>query len=104
MIKKQDLINEYNKRNPGYYITGIKKLAPEQIESCRKRGARSLEDLYESPSDAKISSYNKILRDYTPREIIAVQGSCHTYSVLLEAGNGDILHITQQNNYLVNVG
>lgn len=103
MATKAQQVKEYNDNNPGYYITGIKSLSSEQINAYRKYGAGSLDELYKSPSDAKKSSYNKILRDYSPREIIAVQGSCHTYSVILEAGNGDILHITQQNNYLVKV-
>jgi hypothetical protein len=62
-----------------------------------------LDDLYQKPSEAKKASYNTILRTYNPKQIISVQGACFSYSVLLEAENGDVLHITKDNNYLVKV-
>lgn len=103
MITKLDRIKEYNQNNPGYNITATKRMTEQDLAWYEKWGARSLDDLYKNPSDAKRSSYNAILRDYKPRRIIGVQGSCHTYSVVLEAANGDILHITARNNYLVTV-
>lgn len=102
-MKTSDRIEAYNKNNPGYNITGIKKMDLESIEARRKYGARSLEDLYIRPSDAKRSSYNYILKTYAPADIIALAGSCRQYSVLLKAGNGDILHITRANTYLIDV-
>lgn len=101
MITKLDRIKEYNQKNPGYNITATKRMTASDLEWYQKWGAGSLRELYKNPSDAKVASYNAILRDYKPRRIIGVQGSCHTYSVVLEAGNGDILHITARNNYLV---
>ena len=102
-MNKKQRIEEYNKNNPGYNITGIKTMDLEYIEARRKYGAGSLEDLYKNPSNAKRSSYNSILNRYAPADIIALQGSCHSYSVLLRAGNGDILHITRANTYLIDV-
>lgn len=102
-MNKQERIAEYNKNNPGYAITNIKRLNQDQIEGYGWNGNKSLYDLYQKPSQAKIDSYNQIFFDYHPNKIIGIQGSCYSYSVLLEAENGDILHITKDNNYLVEV-
>lgn len=102
-MKTRERIDEYNKNNAGYYITGIKKMDRESLEARRKWGAGSLNELYARPSDAKISSYNDILNTYKPSDIIAVAGSCSSYSVLLRADNGDVLHITRGNNYLIDL-
>lgn len=101
-MTKQDKIKAYNSKNDGYNITNIKKMTQEQIENYRVYGDKSLYELYADPSQLKIDSYNEILATYKP-EIIGVQGSCFSYSVLLKADNGDILHITKDNNYLVEV-
>lgn len=102
-ITKADRVKAYNELNSGYYITGIKKMTSEQIEGYRRWGKNSLYELYDNPSDLKVDSWNKILRDYSPDKIISVQGSSHSYSVLLVAENGDTLHITRENNYLIEV-
>lgn len=96
-------VEEYNKNNPGYYITNIKNTTPDQIAGAIKYGSKSLQECYKSPSDRKISSYNGIIKRYAPAQVLAVQGSCQQYTVLLRAGNGDILHVTHGNVYLVNV-
>lgn len=103
MTTKADKIKQYNQGASGYNITGIKKMTSAQVEGYRRYGEKDLHDLYKNPSVYKINSWNKILTDYSPIEIIGVQGSCHSYSVLLVAENGDTLHITKDNNYLVEV-
>lgn len=100
-ITKREQIEQYNLDNPGYHITGIKSMTKDQLAGYRKYGASSLTELYSNPSQAKKDSYADILRQYNAYNVIRVQGSCHTYSVLLRAGNGDLLHITKGNNYLV---
>lgn len=94
-------IEEYNNLYPSYNITGIKKLTTDQIESYIIYGSRSLDECYQSYSDAKRASYEEILQTYNPNAILAVQGSTFSYSVLLVANNGDKLLITKGNNYLV---
>lgn len=95
-------VAEYNSEHD-YQITGIKSMTVEQIESYKKYGSKSLDEHYQKPSDAKRDSYQWILSKYKPQEILAVQGNSMTYSVLLIAENGDTLHITRDNNYLVEV-
>lgn len=102
-ITKRDIINEYNTVNPGYDITGTMKMSTDHIEARIKYGARDLDDLYQSYSNAKRDSYADILATYKPRRILALAGSCFSYTVLLIAGNGDTLLITKSNNYLVEV-
>ncbi len=102
-MTKQERITEYNQLNRGYNITGIKKVTSEHLEWFRCNGIKSLDDLYQSYSDAKRSSYRDILDTYKPVEIIGLQGSSMAYSVTLKASNGDILWITRDNNYLVDV-
>ena len=101
-MNKQQRIQEYNLVNKGYNITNIKKMNNETIEAYGKWGASSLNELYANPSNAKKASYKDIINTYNP-EIISVQGSCHSYSVILRASNGDILHITKSNNYLIDI-
>ncbi len=102
-MTKQERIKEYNRVNSGYNITGIKKVNSGHLQWLRVNGAKSLDDLYKSYSDAKESSYKQILDDYQPLEIIGLQGSSMAYSVTLKAGNGDLLWITRDNNYLIEV-
>lgn len=102
-MNKQQRITEYNTKNRGYYITNIKKMTSEQLASYKKWGVDSLYKLYDNPSNAKISSWQDILATYNPIQIIAVQGSHHSYSVILQASNNDYMHITKANNYLVEV-
>jgi hypothetical protein len=96
-------IQEYNEKNKSYNITGIKKYTPEQLNYIKLNSAKSLDELYQNCSDIKRSSYNDIINTYEPIRILGVQGSCHSYSVILIAGNYDIVHITRANNYLVEV-
>ncbi len=100
---KKERIAIYNAVNKGYNISDIKKLTLEQIRGYENFGAKSLYELYQKPSNNKIESYNYILATYKPKEILCVQGSCNTYSVLLVAENDNILHITKGNNYLVKI-
>lgn len=100
---KQDIIKEYNENNPGYNITAIKTLDKGAMNAYEQWGKSSLYDLYDKPSQAKIDSWNEIIKTYSPDEILAVVGNSYSYSVLLIAGNGDVLHITRSNNYLVEV-
>ena len=103
MATKADKVKQYNELNSGYNITGIKKMTEDEIELRAKYGEDDLYGLYAKPSDAKIEAWEWIHRAYKPSRIISVQGSCMTFSVLLEADNGDVLHITRDNNYLVEV-
>jgi hypothetical protein len=102
-MSKHDRITEYNRANALYNITDIKRMSTDDIANYKKWGKSSLYELYDRPSDAKVTSYRDILATYDPREIITVQGSCHSYSVILQAGNGDYLHITKCNNYLIDI-
>jgi hypothetical protein len=102
-MKKAQRIKEYNASNKGYAITGIKKCSKAELDWARANHAKSLDELYNSYSNAKRSSYNDILQTYKPDEIIGLQGSSMAYSVTLVADNGDTLWITRCNNYLVEV-
>lgn len=102
MTKAQQL-QQARELHPSYYITGVKTMTQEQIDSYEKYGSSSLNELYVKPSDAKISSYNAILRTYQPSKIHSVQGSAHSYSVLLTTHDGIVMHITKANNYIVKV-
>jgi hypothetical protein len=99
---KQNKIKAYNDQYPSYAITGIKKMSKDSINYSKVNGYKSLNELYNSYSDAKYSSYQAILATYNP-EIIDVSGNSMSYSVLLKADNGDVLHITRKNNYLIEV-
>ena len=101
-MTKYDKIKQYNEQT-GYNITNTKNMTLDNIANYRRYGKRSLDDMYIRPSDYKVASYKAILDKYQPREIIGVQGSCHSYSVVLQASNGDYLHITKDNNYLINI-
>lgn len=103
-MNKQDQIKQYNDKT-GYNITNTKNMTLDNIKlyGYGFNTKTSLQELYKNPSNEKITSYKLILDKYKPKEIIAVQGSCHSYSVLLQAENGDYLHITKSNNYLINI-
>ena len=102
-MTKADKIKAYNELY-NYHITGIKKMTAEQLNNYKRYNQyNSLYELYQKPSQAKIDSYNNIFTDYEPKEIISIQGNCMTYSVILIAKNGSVLHITRDNNYLIEV-
>lgn len=100
-ILKEERVARFNKQNPNYYITGIKKMSAEEYASRIKYGTKSLYECYANPSQAKQKSYNDILQTYQPIEILSVIGSSHSYSVLLLDENNHLLLITKSNNYLV---
>jgi len=100
-MTKAQRIKEYNATNKGYNITGIKKVNNEHLQWLNVNGAKSLDELYNSYSDAKRSSYQAILNTYKPSKIIGLRGSSMAYSVTLVAENGATLWITRDNNYLV---
>lgn len=102
-MRKQDKINEYNSKNKDYNITNTKTISQDSLDYMRVNDDKSLYEKYDKPSYLKIDSWNEILQTYKPQEIISVQGSHFAYSVYLIAENGDILHITKSNNYLVKV-
>jgi hypothetical protein len=102
-MTKAQRIKEYNEKNSNYNITGIKKVNKEHLQWLALNGAKSLDELYNTYSNAKRSSYNDILDIYKPIKIIGLQGSSMTYSITLKASNGDILWITRDNNYLIEV-
>lgn len=102
-MTRREQIKQYNIDNPGYNITAVKKFYGKPQDLSSVWSSKSLYELYQKPSDAKIESWEEILRTYQPREILSVQGSVHTYSVHLIASNGDVLHITRSNNYLLEV-
>lgn len=88
--------------HPSYNITAVKTMSREELESREAWGSDSLEDLYDNPSQAKRESYEAIIRQYNP-DILAVAGSSMAYSVLLKTEDGVYMHITRDNNYLVEV-
>lgn len=100
-MTKQEQVKEYNNLHYKYNITGIKKMTTAEIESRIIYGKKSLDELYNTYSNAKRQSYADILATYQPQSILGLAGSCFSYSVLLVAGNGDKLLITKSNNYLV---
>lgn len=100
-ITKRERIDQYNKQY-NYHITNIKKLPREHVEYRLTHGAWSLDELYKSYSDAKRQSYQWILDTYKPTRI-GLEGNCMTYSAVIQAANGDILWITRDNNYIVEV-
>lgn len=87
---------------PSYNITGIKTMTQAELANRFKYGAATLDELYQNPSDAKVASYNDILRTYQPAAM-TLSGNSMTYSVLLRTHDGLTLHITRDNNYLVTV-
>lgn len=102
-MTKAERIKKYNEANPSYNITNIKKMTVEQLNYYRVWGKTDIWDLYDKPSHAKVESWQEIKMTYNPSTIIGAVGNSMTYSVVIEAGNGDILHITKQNNYLIDV-
>jgi hypothetical protein len=102
-MTKADKIKQYNIDNQGYNITNIKKMTTQDLAYYRTYGKQSLRELYTRHSDAKQDSWDEIVRTYQPQEVLGMVGNSMTYSVLLVAGNGDTLHITKDNNYLVEV-
>ena len=100
---KVERIKEYNIANRDYNITGIKKISKDNLNYQKVHFAKSLDELYNSYSDLKDISYKKILQTYEPLQIIGLQGSSVSYSVTLQAKNGDYLWITRDNNYLLEV-
>lgn len=100
-MTKVERIKAYNDLYLGFNITGIKKMTEDEIESRIQWGERSLRDVYKRPSDAKLEAYDDLIEQYHPKSILAIQGNSQSFSVLLVAWNGDTLHITKDNNYLV---
>lgn len=100
-MTKTERIEAYNELYPRFNITGIKKMTEDEIESRIQWGGRSLRDVYKRPSDAKLEAYDDLIEQYRPKSILAVHGNSQSFSVLLVAWNGDTLHITKDNNYLV---
>lgn len=72
-LTKRERIAEYNNLHYKYNITGIIKMTTGDIESRIKYGARSLDDLYQTYSNAKRESYNDIIATYQPNAILALQ-------------------------------
>lgn len=102
-MTKAERVKKYNELYEGYHITNIKRMTQNEIDYYRHYGKGSLHELYKQPSQAKLDSWRKIWVQYEPLEILGFVGSSHTYSVMLVAKNGSLLHITPSNNYLVEV-
>lgn len=100
-MKKADKIKAYNELNSGYHITNIKKVDREFIDRLGDYGVNDLYELYAKPSELKVEAWDWIHRTYEPKRVILVSGNSMAFSVWLEAKNGDVLHITKGNNYLV---
>ena len=103
MTTKAQKLAEARELYPRYNITGVKTMTQAEIESREAWGKKSLDDVYANPSEAKRSSYASLMRQYNPQQVIAVSGNSMVYSVLLVAENGMVMHITRDNNYLVEV-
>lgn len=100
-LTRAQQIKQYNELNPSYNITRVKRMTREQIASWRQWSESDLYELYQNPSYAKRASWSKIFDDYNPSEVLGVCGNSMAYSVILRADNGDLLHITRDNNYLI---
>lgn len=103
MTTKAELIKAYNTLYPTYNITNIKKMTQGEVDYYKHYGSSSLDELYKRPSYAKLNSWDEIVRTYEPQEVLGFVGNSMTYSVMLIADNGDLLHITRGNNWLVEV-
>lgn len=103
MTTKAERLQAYRELNPSYHITGIKKMTQEQVNAYRQYSEPSLQDLYQRPSDIKVRTNRELLEMYQPREVLGYTGNSMSYSVMLIADNGDLLHITRDNNWLVEV-
>ena len=101
MLTKADRIKEYNRVNPDYNITNIKAMRADNLGWSGSN--TSLFELYDKPSDEKIEIWEELLETYKPSRIYSVQGSGWAFSVVMRADNGDVLHITKGNNYLIDV-
>lgn len=102
-MTKQDKLDKYRKQYPGYHLTGVKSMTLEQLQARNKYDDKSLFELYARPSQAKIDSWYQILRTYKPKIIYAVTGNSMTYSVLLRTEHDEVMHITRDNKYLVEI-
>lgn len=102
-MTKAERVKKYNELYEGYHITDIKKMTQGQVDYYKHYGEASLNDLYKNPSQAKLDSWRKIWVQYEPLEVLGFVGNSMTYSVMLIAKNGSLLHITRNNNYLVEV-
>jgi len=90
---------------PSYAITGIKSTTKDELRARASSpySHKSLDELYQKPSQAKREAWDWIEQTYEPRNIIDVSGNCMAFSVLLETRDGVTMHITRDNNYLVEV-
>lgn len=102
-MTKQERVKAYNNLYEGYDITNVKKMTQEQVNGWKSWGVGSLYELYKRPSQAKLDSWDKLVEQYEPQEVLGFTGNSMTYSVMLVAKNGSLLHITRSNNYLVEV-
>ena len=102
MTTKAQKLEAEQKLHPSYNITGIKKMTAGEIINRKAYGSDTLQELYASPSNAKWASYNEILATYKPVDM-TLSGNSMTYSVILRTHDGLIMHITRNNNYLVEV-
>ena len=101
-MTKRERLQRYRELYPKYDITNIKTMTPDNIRWYESYGEKSLDELYKKPSNAKRQAWQWIMDTYKP-EILAVQGNSMTFSVLLRASSGQVLHITRSNNYIVEI-
>ena len=102
MTTKAQKLATARELHPGYNITGVKKMTQAELVNRFKYGKATLEELYTRPSDAKRATYRDILKTYQPAAM-TLSGNSMTYSVILRTHSGVTMHITRDNNYLVEV-
>lgn len=102
MTKAQRLVH-YRELHPKMYITDVKSMSEEQIKNFSWYGHTTLEEVYQRPSKLKEQVWDELMARYSPIEVYGVNGNSQTFSVLLRAENGVVMHITKGNNYLVEV-
>lgn len=102
-MTKAQRLEHFRALYPQLHITGVKTMTSEQVKNFSWYGYTTIEEVYKRPSEAKRYIWDKLMRLYNPIEVYGVNGSSQTFSVLLRAENGVVMHITKGNNYLVEI-
>lgn len=103
-MTKAQKIKQYKDKYPSYDITGVKSISNDMLEDIKgnKWAVQDLYDLYDKPSRAKQQAWDWILDTYKP-VVYSVQGNSNSFSVWLNTPDGEIMHITKDNKYIVEV-
>lgn len=102
-MRKAQRLEHFRALYPKMSITGVKSMTEEQIKNFSWYGYTTLEEVYKRPSKLKEQAWGWVMDTYRPLEVYGVNGNSQTFSVLLQADNGVIMHITKDNKYLVEI-